>query len=158
MYKEKPLVDVLCWVLMPNHFHLILISKETNIWEGNYNPISEFMRKLSTAYVMYFNKKYKRSGGLFEGKFKSKNLNKENYFQYVFSYIHNNPIKLIQPKWKEEGIKNQKLAKEFLRKYKYSSLIDFLGQNRKESKIIDKDSLPEYIFTGLTCEVEKSVL
>jgi putative transposase len=158
LYRETPIVDILSWVVMPNHFHIILTFKESSILKENYNPISEFMRKLSTAYVMYFNKKYNRTGGLFEGKFKSKYIDKENYFQYIFSYIHLNPVKLIQPDWKEKGIKNKKVAKEFLRNYKYSSLIDFIGIKRHENKIINKQVIPSYIFTGLTCEIEKSVV
>jgi len=157
LYRESPLVDILSWVIMPNHFHLILISRESNLWTENYNPISEFMRKLSTSYAMYFNKKYKRTGGLFEGKFKSKHLNEENYFQYMFSYIHLNPVKLIQPDWKEKGIKDKKKARYFLKKYKYSSLLDFISIKRLESKIINKDVIPDYILTGLTCEIDKSV-
>jgi len=157
LYRESSLVDILSWVVMPNHFHLILISRESNLWTENYNPISEFMRKLSTSYAMYFNKKYKRTGGLFEGKFKSKHLNEENYFQYMFSYIHLNPVKLIQPDWKERGIKDKNKARDFLKKYKYSSLLDFISIKRLESKIINKDVIPDYILTGLTCEIDKSV-
>src|ERR1035437_8966182 len=50
--RGTPLVSVLAWVLMPNHFHIILISHRSDLCEGNYNPITEFMRKVSTAYVM----------------------------------------------------------------------------------------------------------
>ena len=158
LYRETPIIEILSWVVLPNHFHLIVTFKGSNFLKENYNPISEFMRKLSTAYVMYFNKKYKRTGSLFEGKFKSKYIDKENYFQYLFSYIHLNPIKLIQPNWKEEGIKNKKIAHNFLINYKYSSAIDFMGIKRKEGKIISKNSIPGYIFTGLTCEMSKNVL
>ncbi|MEI8175112.1 MAG: transposase, partial [bacterium] len=58
------LVNVGAFCLMPNHFHILITEKI----EGG---ISKFMQKLSTAYSMYYNKKYKRTGGLFEGKFKS---------------------------------------------------------------------------------------
>ena len=101
------------------------------------------MRKLSTAYAMYFNKKYNRTGSLFEGKFKSKHIGKDNYFNYLFSYIHLNPIKLIQSDWKENGIKNKKEAISYLTDFQYSSFQDFYSMSRKESKIINKSSLPE---------------
>ena len=81
--KEGNLVDIVSWVLMPNHFHLILICPRSDLWQGDYNPVTEFMRKISTAYVMYFNKKYNRSGSLFEGKFKSKHIGEENYFNLI---------------------------------------------------------------------------
>ena len=142
--RGEPLVEICAWVLMPNHFHIILISHRSDLWEKEYNPITEFMRKLSTAYVMYFNKKYNRSGSLFEGKFKSKHVGKENYFNYLFSYVHLNPIKLIQSDWKEKGIRNKKDALSYLADFPYSSFQDFYGIPRKESKIINRNSIPEY--------------
>ena len=84
----KKLVSIGAWVLMPNHFHILATE---NIDYG----ISKFMQKLSTAYSMYYNKKYNRTGSLFEGKFKAQHLNKDSYLKYIFSYIHLNPIKLI---------------------------------------------------------------
>ncbi len=141
--RGEPLVEICAWVLMPNHFHVILISHRSDLWSEKYNPITEFMRKLSTAYAMYFNKKYKRTGSLFEGKFKSKHIGKDNYFNYLFSYIHLNPIKLIQSDWKENGIKNQKEAISYLADFPYSSFQDFFGFSRKEGGIINRNSLSE---------------
>jgi REP element-mobilizing transposase RayT len=141
--RGEPPVEICAWVLMPNHFHLILISHRSDLWGENYNPITEFMRKLSTAYVMYFNKKYNRTGSLFEGKFKSKNIGKENYFNYLFSYIHLNPIKLTQSDWQENGIKDKKEAISFLTDFPHSSFQDFSGVSRKEGRIINRNSLPE---------------
>lgn len=141
--RGEPLVEIGAWVLMPNHFHIILISHRSDLWTDKYNPITEFMRKLSTAYVMYFNKKHNRTGSLFEGKFKSKHVEKDNYFNYLFSYIHLNPTKLIQSDWKENGIKNKKEALSFIQDFPYSSFQDFGNSYRKEGKIINKNSLPE---------------
>ncbi len=140
-----PLVSMLAWVLMPNHFHILIISHRSDLWVKGYNPITEFMRKVSTSYAMYFNKKYKRTGSLFEGKFKSKHVDKENYFNYIFAYIHLNPIKLIQKDWRESGIKDKTKAHNFLTQYSYSSFQDYFGKNRKEASILDKQNIPEYI-------------
>ena len=142
--RGNPLVSIIGWVLMPNHFHIILISHRSDLCEGDYNPITEFMRKVSTAYVMYFNKKYGKTGSLFEGKFKSKHIGEENYFNYIFSYIHLNPIKLIQSNWKEKGILDKNKAKDFLEKYKYSSFQDYFGLERRQKNILDKNSIPGY--------------
>ena len=60
--RDKKLVSIGAYCLMPNHFHLLVTEKD----DGG---ISKFMQKVSTAYVMYYNKKYKRTGSLFEGKF-----------------------------------------------------------------------------------------
>jgi len=140
----NPLVSIVAWVLMPNHFHIVLISHRSDLWGKGINPITEFMRKLSTAYAMYFNKKNKRTGGLFEGAFKSRYIGEENYFNYIFSYIHLNPIKLIQKDWKEKGILDKKGAREFLKEYKFSSLKDYSGLKRKQEKIINKKDVPDY--------------
>lgn len=142
--RGDSLVEICSWVLMPNHFHLIVISHRSDLWEKGYNPITEFMRKLSTAYAMYFNKKYERTGGLFEGKFKSKHIGEDNYFNYLFAYIHLNPVKLIQSDWKENGMKDKNKAISFLKNFKYSSFLDFFEHtNRKEFKILNFSSLPK---------------
>ena len=62
--QAEPLVTIVAFAVLPNHFHLIL--KE--ITPGG---ISKFMQKTITSYVMFFNKKYERSGALFQGRFKN---------------------------------------------------------------------------------------
>jgi putative transposase len=136
--REKQLVSVGAWVLMSNHFHIIITGKEDT-------GISKFMQKLTTAYSMYYNKKYKRTGGLFEGKFKSQHANTDRYIKYLFSYIHLNPVKLIQRDWKEKGIKDKKSVISFLNGYKYSSFKDYLfPDSRAESIILNKNDFPNY--------------
>ena len=102
------------------------------------------MQKLTTAYVMYYNKKYKHTGGLFEGKFKSEHVSEERYLKYLFSYIHLNPIKLIQKDWKEVGVKNKKETLEYLYNYQYSSYLDYLGIERIQNNILNKETFPKY--------------
>ncbi len=122
---------------MPNHFHILT----TQVGDEN---ISNFMQKLSTAYSMYFNKKYQRTGSLFEGKFKAQHLDTDRYLKYIFSYIHLNPVKLIQGDWKEVGIKNQGEAFTYLNTYRYSSYLDFLEEGRTQGKILNIDVFPKY--------------
>jgi putative transposase len=136
--REKSLVSILGYCLMPNHFHIIL-------HEHTEGGISKFMGKLLTAYSMYFNTKYERSGPLFTRPFRSEHIATESQYMYIFSYVHLNPISIIDKRWKEEGIKNKKEAKEFLKKYQFSSYQDFLENNRPESAIIDFSLIPEYI-------------
>ena len=135
--REETLVYIGAYCLMPNHFHFLVKEKAEN-------GISKFMQKISTAYSMYFNKKYKRTGGLFEGKFKSQYIGIDRYLKYIFSYIHLNPIKLIEPKWKEIGIKNIKGAVVFLNNYQHSSYLDYLNEDRLRIKILDKKEFPKY--------------
>ncbi len=133
----NPIVAIGAYCLMPNHFHIII----TQIESGG---ISKFMQKLTTAYVMYYNKKYKRTGGLFEGKFKAKHCGTDTYLKYLFSYIHLNPIKLIDPGWQDFGVKNKKEALAYLTNYPYSSFLDYAGNERAQNKIINQPLFPEY--------------
>ncbi len=134
--RGNQLVHIGAYCLMPNHFHVLLTPAVEH-------GIQVFMQKLTTGYSMYFNKKYHRTGGLFEGRFKSRHANTDEYLKYLFSYIHLNPVKLIQPDWKEFGIRDVHIAKKYLDTYPYSSLKDYF-ENREESKIISPEKFPEY--------------
>jgi putative transposase len=142
--REDEIVSIGAWVLMSNHFHLYLtLSPRLNLKDKE-NLISVFMSKLSTAYSMYFNKKYERIGSLFEGRFKSVHIKNDEHAKYNFSYIHLNPVKLIDPNWKERGLKSIKKTLEFLNKYKWSSYPDYKGVKRLENKIISPKDFPDY--------------
>lgn len=136
---ERPelLVSIGAYCLMPNHFHILITPLQEN-------GISKFMNKLCTSYSMYFNSKYKRTGGLYEGKFKAKWANTDEYLKYLFAYIHLNPVKLRQPDWKEKGINDFNPVYDFVSKFKYSSLTDYQNHPRPESAILDTTSFPEY--------------
>lgn len=145
--RENTLVSIGAWVLMPNHFHIYMIAPPQSkfVLKDNQNRISEFMRKVLTAYSLYFNKKYNRTGGLFEGRFKSVHISTNNQAKYLFSYIHLNPIKIIQKDWKEEGINDTKEALKFLDSYKWSSYYDYNNiTKRSENLILKKDDFPAY--------------
>lgn len=135
--KNPRLVAIGAYCLMPNHFHILITPLSE---EG----MTKFMQKLSTAYVMYFNGKYQRAGALFEGKFKAEHVDNDVRLKYLFSYIHLNPIKLIQKDWKEVGLKQKQQAVAYLKSYLYSSFVDYLGKNRLENIIISKSNFPSY--------------
>jgi putative transposase len=101
------------------------------------------MLKLSTGYSMYFNKRYERTGALYQGRFKSQHAFSDEYLKYLYSYIHLNPIKLIQSDWKEAGVRDIAAARRFLNEYHYSSLTDYLNV-REESVIISPHKFPGY--------------
>jgi putative transposase len=140
--RGKSLASLGAWVLMPNHFHVLICLPPRSLLGGE--GISLFMKKLCTGYSMYFNKKYQRTGKLFEGVFKSTHLVRDEQLKYIFSYIHLNPIKLIDPQWKEKGIKNTQQAINFLQKYRWSSYKDYIGEDRPENKILFKKDFPTY--------------
>lgn len=135
--RGKSLVAIGSYALMPNHFHILAAE----LIDGG---ISKFMQKLSTAYSMYYNKKYDRVGGLFEGKFKSEHAGEDRYLKYLFSYINLNPVKLIDREWKTNGIRDRKATLYHLKTYAYSSYFDLSGDKRLQNGIIDMLPFPKY--------------
>lgn len=135
--RGEQIVSIGAYCLMPNHFHILITQASTD-------GISVFMRKLTTAYVMYYNKKYERTGRLFENKFKAEHADTDRYLKYLFSYIHLNPIKLIDKEWKEKGIRDKKKALMYLAKYENSSYLDFKEFDRPENMIVNVKAFPGY--------------
>lgn len=74
-------VTLIAYCLMPNHFHLFVKQKSLN-------TIDRFMQSLCTRYTMYFNKKYKRVGPLFQSVYKAVPLSNESQFLHLSRYIH----------------------------------------------------------------------
>ncbi len=137
--NKKPrelLVEIIAFCLMPNHFHLILRQLKER-------GITKFMQKLGTGYTMYFNQKNKRTGALFQGRFKAILVDKDNYFLPLVNYVHLNPVELIEPNWKEEGIRDRKKVNDFLEDYRWSSYPDYVGIKNFPS-VINKEFLISY--------------
>lgn len=132
--RGETIIDIGIFCLMPNHFHLVVREKIDN-------GISTYMRKLLTAYSMYFNKKYKRTGKLYEGVFKSIHVAKDTYMKYLYSYTHLNPAKLIDKNWKEKRSQPTIKLLEFIFEYQYSSLKEYSDE---KFKIINPAQFPDY--------------
>mgnify|MGYP001606626915 FL=1 len=115
------LVEILAFCFMPNHVHLILKQiKECGI--------SNFMRKFGAGYAGYFNKKHNRKGPLLS-KFRAVHIKTNEQLKNCFVYVHANPLSLIEPGWKENGIKLSQKAIGFLEEeYKWSSYWDYIGK------------------------------
>lgn len=103
-------ISLIAYCLMPNHFHLL-------VRQNSDRSISSFLQTIMTKYVVYFNKKYARKGGLFQGRYKAVKVVSENQFTYITKYIHRNPIDLLPARSDPVG----------LREYKYSSYGNYLG-------------------------------
>lgn len=144
--RQNILVAIGTYCLMPNHFHILLTPL---VDDG----VSRFMNKLGTSYSMYFNKRYARTGSLFEGTYKARWIDTDPYLKYVFAYTHLNPVKLIQSDWKESGVRNVEVVMQYLKKYKYSSLMDYFG-TRTESMIINPTKFPEYFTSKKEIDTE----
>lgn len=148
--RGKTLVDLCAYCLMPNHFHLLAREKE----EGG---ISRFMQKLTTGYTMYFNTRHERSGSLFQGRFKAAHVDNDEYLKYLVSYIHLNPVKLLEPKWRETGIVDRARAKRYLDTYRYSSFPDYSGDERPEQQLLTMRTLYEYYDCTVPASFKASV-
>ena len=77
-------LELTCFCLMPNHFHLLIYQHQQGAMAG-------LMRSLLTSYSRYFNKKYQRSGPLFESRYKASRIDADNYLEHITRYIHLNP-------------------------------------------------------------------
>lgn len=150
-HKREPLVRVLAYCAMGNHYHLLL----EEIRKGG---ITQFMRKLGTGYARYFNNKHDRVGVLFQSRFKNILVEDERYLQYLLVYINVlNPIGIAEPSWKEKGIRNIDEALAFAERYRFSSHLDYLG--KRGSLILDKGILAELLSTpDAYVELVKGVL
>ncbi|MBI5140234.1 MAG: transposase [Candidatus Vogelbacteria bacterium] len=137
--KSGGLVNIICYCLNPNHFHLLL------------QPISErgiekFMHKLGLGYTNYFNKKHKRSGALFQGTFKAKHVFTDGYIQHLSAYINLNnlvhkiegePSKLVRSSWEEYAEDKKSICRKDI-------ILDQFGDAR-EYKTYCTDVLPMLI-------------
>lgn len=127
--RVDTLVSIGAYCLMPNHFHILLTPQI----DGG---IGMFMNKLCTSYSMYFNKKYERTGSLFQGPYKSRHAATDQYLKYLYAYIHLNPLDVSQRPGEE--------TLEALLRYEYFSLPDYVGRTRPEIAILTPDAFPEY--------------
>lgn len=83
--SEEKLVEIICYCLMPNHFHFLIRQLKEN-------GISKFMGQISNSYTKYFNTKYQRVGPLLQGAFKAVRIESEEQLIHVSRYIHLNPV------------------------------------------------------------------
>jgi len=120
--KRDLLVHIHAFCMMPNHYHL-LVSPVVE------DGLPKFMKKLNMGYAKYFNKKYERSGALFQGCYKSVPIVSDSHFLFIPFYIHLNPLDLLFPKWRSGNVAKTQEALSFLDSYRWSSHLDFLEKN-----------------------------
>ncbi len=77
-------ISLLCYCLMSNHFHLL-------VYQTHAHAMTRLMRGVMTSYSRYFNKKYQRSGSLFESRYKASRISSDSYLLHISRYIHLNP-------------------------------------------------------------------
>lgn len=120
--------SILAYSLMPNHFHLIV---RENVEGG----LSKFMGKLATSYSMYFNTRHERTGALMHHPFRARHIDGDDYFRWVLSYVHLNPIL-------EDDRLDVEVAARKLRTFEYSSYPDYFLGERAAGAVLHKDAMP----------------
>jgi len=123
-------VKVHSYVLMSNHYHLLIETSQENL--------SQYMKHINASYAIYFNKKYKRSGHLWQGRFKSWYVTDESYLYALVAYIEYNPVKAKMVK--TLGI------------YEYSSYLAF--SEERESISCLKNSLVFEMYSNVVERLE----
>ena len=132
---RKPLVRLLAFTLMPNHFHLLV--QETT--EGG---ISEFMRKIGQSMTNYHNEKYKQKGSLFQGSYRSRTVDTDIYLRYVAAYIMvKNTFELFPKGGLSTAIVDFEGVWKWAAQYPFSSLAGYADGDT--SPAIERDLLSE---------------
>lgn len=112
LLQGKKLVEIICFCLMPNHFHFLL----KQIAEKG---IAEFMSNFQNSYTRYFNTRHKRIGPLFQGPFKAVRVETDEQLLHLSRYIHLNP----HSSYVVKNIKD-------LEKYQWSSFLEYLEKRK----------------------------
>lgn len=170
-YKEKDAIiklirlnnfydtlELLAYCLMPNHFHLLVYQKTSD-------AIDKFMNSLITRYAMYFNKKYKRVGPLFQGIYKAVLVETDEQLTHLSRYIHSQslasqgqPLQGEQPssfpnylnQFSQEWVKPEKVLSYF--KSEGRKLVSLGSINSYRSFVESKNITSENLVKNLTLE------
>ena len=120
--SAERLVDLHGWVLMGNHYHLLVSERAEK-------GLSRFLMKLNVGYAKYFNEKYKRVGTLFQGRTKKVRIADDAHFLHILHYIHLNPLDFLAgaKDWREGRLSGAARAFEHLDAYRWSSYRDYCG-------------------------------
>lgn len=111
---RSPLVRIICYCLLPNHFHLLLEQLKEQ-------GVQKFMHRLSMGYARFFNIRNDRSGRLFEGPFKAELIQNDAQFMHAPRYIHLNALDPTDLDWRNGKIEDWEKAEALLDNYEWSS-------------------------------------
>lgn len=112
-------VRLQCYCFMPNHFHLAITTPRGNL--------SQAMSWLQTTFTVRYNKKHKRTGHLFQGRYKAHVVGSKEYAKQLVQYIHLNPVRSGN---KEEEIPLHR--REKLENYRWSSHFEYSGKRKRD--------------------------
>jgi len=116
------------YVLMQNHFHLIVETPKANL--------SAFMRHLNIAYTGAFNRRHQRVGHLYQGRFKAIVVDADSYLLALSRYVHLNPVRVTPL-----SARGWQVQRDYLRRYAWSSLGDYAGWRRGPDWLVQEKIL-----------------
>lgn len=127
-YKSKHDIEIICYCLVPNHFHFLVRSKNTT-------GVQDFMKSLLSSHSHYLSIKHQLQGHLFQGPFRAKLIDAEGYLVHLSRYIHLQPVKdiITSPRYIMRG--DQKYLSmellKILREYPWGSYREYMDPNIK---------------------------
>ena len=131
--ERRPLVRILAWTLMPNHFHLLL-------QEIQGDGVSRFMQRLCGSMSRHFNEKYEETGSLFQGSYRSRTIETDRYLRWAVSYVLVKNVFELYPGGYDRAVKEfEKAWRWGIDSYKFSSLASYARGDA--SPIIDTNVL-----------------
>lgn len=141
-WRGDKFVEILAYVIMPDHYHLL-------VRELADNGITNFSRRCNTAIAKYINTRKERRGPLFEGLFKAKHIDSNEYLLHLSLYIHLNPLDFLFDKnWRTGSLKSWQSKMGELIKYPWSSLRSFLYKDFEDWVIDGQDMIKDQFKDG----------
>lgn len=129
------LVAIGAYTFTPREFKLLLTAVAPQ-------GIAKFMQKLQTAYTMYFNHKYRRSGRLFESKYRSQTATSHEHLKYLYATTHLSAAALFDEYW-EELVEHELMAQAIrTMQYRYSSIEEYRNAS---FRIVEPSFFPLYL-------------
>jgi len=115
-------IELHAYVLMQTHFHILLMTPEANL--------SKFMQRFNTTYTVYFNRRHRRIGHLFQGRYKAILIEKDEYLVELSRYIHLNPVRI--KRYSQLGIEEKR---RILKGYAWSSYGGYTHLRKRQSLV-----------------------
>lgn len=145
-------VHCLSYALMSNHFHFLLCTPKGNL--------SEFMRHFNISYTGFFNRKYKRVGHLYQGRYKAFLIDADNYLLEVSRYIHLNPMRMksknsTEKQWRDLLISDSTSLPGYIHSHyqkpivHYATILDYFGKGHEKAR----DDYKVFIFEGAAKDI-----
>ena len=112
-------VEVHAYVLMANHFHLLMMTPEANL--------QKFMQRFNTSYAVYYNRRHSRNGHLYQGRYKAILVDADSYLLELSRYVHLNPVRIRG--YSQLGIKEKR---RIMRTYPWNSYRGYISLKQRQ--------------------------